>query len=430
MIGCAERDELAEREPTALDSLREEQGQPEFDPRHPVRHVLEGRALALGQLPRRVEAVRGVVGGVGLEGPVPEPGPDRALGQEVAGRRTASVLRALEARPVEIVGREEEVLGTGLAVDAEAAGLSLVDRARTRRVRDVDDQDRDVQQLRQRDRALDRLAFRESRVGDRVIARGGRARLEEPGREPGDHVVVLGVDHGEGAEAPRRGQDVQELLVPEAQAVVRHVDLERGDALGDQPGQLLVERVLRRVGQDQVERVVDHRLLAGPAVVVLHHRRELHPAMLGREGHDRRGAAEGGRHGARVEVVGAHDARRRDLLEMAVAVDSAGQDVEAGGVDLTAAGRERLAERRDPRAVDPDVARRGGRRGDDGAVPDDQLMHGRAARHPAARISPTPWRRSVAQSSAPTHVTAPRVATGSAASNSGISRRRSVTRLD
>ena len=46
---------------------------------------------------------------------------------------------------------------------------------------------------------------------------------------------------------------------------------------------------------------------------------------------------------------------------MAVAVDAAGQDVEAGGVDLPASGRERLAERRDPPAVDPDVALPGGR---------------------------------------------------------------------
>ena len=62
---------------------------------------------------------------------------------------------------------------------------------------------------------------------------------------------------------------------------------------------------------------------------------------------------------------------------MAVTVDAARQDVEAGGVDLAAPGRERLAECRDPAPVDPDVAARGLGGGDDRAAPDDQLVrHG------------------------------------------------------
>jgi hypothetical protein len=185
------------------------------------------------------------------------------------------------------------------------------------------------------------------------------------------------MDHGEGAEPPRRGQDVQELLVTEAESLVGHVDLERGDPLRDQPGQVLAERLLGRVREDQMERIVDHRLRAGAAVVVLDDGPELHPAVLRREGDHGGGAAEGRGHGAGVKIVGAHDPGRGELVDVDVAVDAAGEDVEAAGIDLPAPGRQPLAERRDPPAVDPDVAaERLGRR-DDGAAPDDELVgHG------------------------------------------------------
>ena len=231
--------------------------------------------------------------------PLARPAQIAVLSGAIAGRGAAAVLRALEAGPVEVVAREEEVLRARLAVDAQAARLRLADRARARRVRHVDDQDRHVDQLRQRDRPLDRLALCHARMGDRVVARRRRAGVDEAFRQPGDHAVVLGVNHREGAEPPRGGQDVQELLVLEAESLVGHVDLERRDAFCDQPGQVLAEGLLGRIGDDQVERVVDHRLLAGAAVVVLDDGPELHPAVLRGERDHGRGAAEGRGHGAR-----------------------------------------------------------------------------------------------------------------------------------
>ena len=248
------------------------------------------------------------------------------------------------------------------------------DGARPRGIGHVDDQDRHVDQLRQGDRALDRLALRHAGVRDRVVARRRRARADEPARQPGDHAVVLGVDHGEGAEPAGRRQDVEELLVPDAKPVVGHVDLERGDPLRDQPRQILLERLLGRVGDDQVKRVVDDRLVAGPAVIVIDDGAELHAPVLRGEGHHGRRAAERRGHGARVEIVRTHDAGRGELLEMDVTVDAAREDVESARVELAAPGRERAAQRRDPAPVDANVAPERLGRGDDGAAPHDEIV--------------------------------------------------------
>ena len=218
---------------------------------------------------------------------------------------------------------------------------------------------------------------------DGVVARRRRPRAKEPARQPGDHAVVLGVDHGEGAEPAGGGQHVQELLVAEAQAIVGHVDLEGRDSLRDQARQVLAERLLGRIGQDQVERVVDDRLLGRPAVVVLDHGAELHAAVLRGERDDRRGAAEGGGHRARVEVVRAHDPGRGELVEVHVAVDAAGEDVEAAGVELPAARRQALAEGGDLPGIDADVGGEGLGGGDDRAAADDEVVG-----HDAGIIAP------------------------------------------
>jgi len=91
-------------------------------------------------------------------------------------------------------------------------------------------------------------------------------------------------------------------------------------------------------------------------MVVLDDGPELHSPVLRGEGHHGGGAAEGRGHGAGVEVVRAHDAGRGELLDVDVAVDPAREDVEVTGVELAAPRRQRLAERADAAAVDPDVA--------------------------------------------------------------------------
>ena len=103
----------------------------------------------------------------------------------------------------------------------------------------MDEQDRHVEQLRQGDGAVGRLALGEPGVADRVIARRGEPALQEPRGQPFDHVVVFGMDHDQRALAPRHRQDVEHLPVVELQQIVGHVDLERGVAVADQGRQFL-----------------------------------------------------------------------------------------------------------------------------------------------------------------------------------------------
>ena len=133
------------------------------------------------------------------------------------------------------------------------------------------------------------------------------------------------MDHHHRALAPRQRHDVEHLAVVEPQQVVGHVDLERGVAVLDQRRQFLAQHLLGRVGDDQVEGIVDDRL--GPAAA-------WYSSTTWRSDWPRCCAANGitvvvppnaaGDRGA-VEIVGAHDAGRGLLLDMAMAVDRAGQ---------------------------------------------------------------------------------------------------------
>ena len=114
--------------------------------------------------------------------------------------------------------------------------------------------------------------------------------------------------HDQGALAPGQRQHLQHLVIAEAQALVGHVDLERGEAVADQRRQLLAQHLLGRIGDDEVVAVVDDGVRPRPLVILLHHLPQRLSAVLGREGDDGGGAAEDGRRGAAPEVVGAHQA--------------------------------------------------------------------------------------------------------------------------
>ncbi len=233
-------------------------------------------------------------------------------------------------------------------------------------------------QLGEADRPVGRLALGDPRMADRVVARRAVAVLEQPRGQPFDHVVVLGMDHDEGALAPRQRQDVEHLVVAELQQVVGHVDLERAVAVADQRRQLLAQHLLARIGDDEVEGVVDDRLGSGGLVIVAHDLAQRLALVLRREGDDGRRPAERRRHRGAVEIVGAHDAVRGFLLDMAVAVDAAGQDQLPRGVDLRRARSEAAAERRDGAVPDTDIAAHGVGRGDDGTVADNEIVLGHA----------------------------------------------------
>ena len=191
------------------------------------------------------------------------------------------------------------------------------------------------------------------------------------------------MDHDEGAKLARLGQNLEHLGVVEAQAVVGHEHLDRGMAGGDQLGQLIVEHGGRGAGDDHVEGVIDDRALCRQGVVVVDHGLQAHALILGGKGDHRGGAAGGGGAGRGLEGIGVDQARGRELLDVAVAVDAAGQHQAAGRVDGVGGGAEPCAQRRDAAIGDGDVAARGAVGGGDCAAGDQKVEVGHVSCSPA-----------------------------------------------
>ena len=88
-------------------------------------------------------------------------------------------------------------------------------------------------------------------------------------------------------------------------------------------------------------------------MILLQHLRQLHADVLGREQDHGGGAAESRRDGRALERIGVHDACSRQLLDMGVAVDTAGQHQLAPRVDLPPRTRQPAA---DGAIVSPEMA--------------------------------------------------------------------------
>ncbi len=345
-------------------------------PGMPLAICLKVASSPAASLPLSIEAVGRVVGGHHLEGAVLHAPPDRRAIPGIARRRAEHPLGALEPGLVEVLRTEQQILRAGLGKHLLAARLGLADRRHGTFGRDVEHHDRLVDQRRHRDQPGDRLGLGEPRMADRVVARRGVAPRQQALGHPAEHRVVLGVHRDHRTRRARQRQQIQHLLVGQAQQGIGHEQLERGIALADQLRQLGHDR-LARVRDDHVEGVIDHGLLRALAVVGddLDHRGA---AVLGGERDHRRGAAERRRCGAAREVIGIPDPHAGELLDVAMTVDPARQHEPAAGVDFLGPPRQVLGERHDPPAAHADVAGEAVDRSDHGTVANHEIetLHG------------------------------------------------------
>jgi hypothetical protein len=212
------------------------------------------------------------------------------------------------------------------------------------------------------------FAFRARRPRQRVILRRGVALGERFLDEHVDHAAVLGV-HADGAAVlPRAAHGAEDARIVEHEhAGVGHEQLERGHPLLDHCVHLDLD-LLRQLGDDHVEAVVDGRLALG----LLHPRfprvMERLSFVLNREVDDGGGAAESGGDGAGFEIVGGGGAAERHV-HVRVHVDAAWEHVLAPGVDdLVGRHGQRRPDGRDFLAIDEHVSGVLIRCGDDRAV--------------------------------------------------------------
>ena len=237
-------------------------------PRHAIGDVLESRLLALGQLAGCVEAIRCVVRRIDRERAVLEPHPAGLLRRLVTRRRAAAEHRAVQAVAIEVLRGEKQVLRAGLAEHLEPACARRANGVDPFRGRYMNDQDRRIDEFGERDHAVDRLRLGAACVADRVIPRPRVAGADHLRGEPADHAVILGMHHRQCAVATRDSQHVENLLVREPHPVIGHEQLERTQSIADRSRQMIGERLLARVRDNQMECVVDHRFCRRPRVVV------------------------------------------------------------------------------------------------------------------------------------------------------------------
>ena len=101
------------------------------------------------------------------------------------------------------------------------------------------------------------LALADHGMRPGVVLRRGEALVHQPLGQPLDELGVLRVHHADRLLPAHHGQHIEHLAVGKLEALVGHVELVGGIALAYERGQLLVEHLRRRVGDDGVEGVVD-----------------------------------------------------------------------------------------------------------------------------------------------------------------------------
>ena len=337
MVGGRQGDKLLQGHATGVHPFGVQQRHAQLDAGHAIGHVFERGLFAFGQLARLVVAVGRMVGAEHLKRAVQQTGPHRFLRGGVARGWAAAKHRAFQARAVNVFCGEEQILRAGLGKNARPQGLGMADVAHRFDARHMHDQHRHIEQARQRNHPVGGFALGQRVVRYRMELGRHMAVVEQPLGDPFDDVVVFSMHHHQSAFAPGGVQHIEHLPVIELELVVGGVDLERGVALADQVGQVVLQGLGRGVRDDQVKAVVDHRFGAGTGVVIAHHFGERHAPMLCGKRDDGGVAPKSGSHRGRVKVVGGHHPVARYLLHMAMAVDAAGQHPMAAGVDVLAA---------------------------------------------------------------------------------------------
>ena len=208
-VGADEPDECRRVDATFGHALGEEHRQARREAGNAVRDLAERCVLARDLLALRIVITRRrMVGRDDVDHAAADVAPERLLIGLGPRGRAEHEFRALEAGAVEVIGGERQVVRAGLGPHLQAARLRTCDLLGGFGAGDVEDLDRHVERLGERDDAIDRLALDYHRLAPGVILRRGKPRFHELLGDPHQKVVVLGVhaDKRAVARAPRRAR--------------------------------------------------------------------------------------------------------------------------------------------------------------------------------------------------------------------------------
>ena len=188
---------------------------------------------------------------------------------------------------------QRQVLGAGLSPDLQPARLGPRDLLRWLRTGDVEDLDRHIECLGECDDPRNGLALSDDRLAPGMVFGRCESCSDQLLGHPRDQLVMLGVHAHQRLVAARRRQHAQNRAVIQPDTIIGHEDLDRAAALFHKARQFLIEHRRRRIGDRQMEGVVDDRL-AGSLVIVRRDGRKRLPVLLPRE-RDHGGGASGRR---------------------------------------------------------------------------------------------------------------------------------------
>ena len=344
-------------------------GHPRFDAGEPVRHFAD----VVRALPLLREVVAGVVGRDGVDGAVGQPFPERGDGLRAAHRRAAGVPLG-HHRSVDAVV-EGEIVRAGLGVGLLPPGAGLADQIHGAGGGLVHKVDGGAGVFGHGQGFLDRDLFGQFGAGAVQVFDADPAVVRVLPGAVRDDGVVLGVDVGEAVQADHLAHDLQDRVpVSHGGAAVGGVHLDGPDALG---GELLQLPWHRFVPLDH--RPVQRDVAAGLAGQFLLVQDRCERGLAGVAGDaevdDRGGPApQSGRRGGPVVIEGAEPPG--DLGYVAVPVDAAGNDQQAGGIDDAVRVRDRLGGVHQPvdaAVPDHNVGLLAAETVDHGAVGDDEI---------------------------------------------------------
>jgi hypothetical protein len=224
--------------------------------------------------------------------------------------------------------------------------------------------------------AVRRLGFQPRRPRQRVPGRRGLAARLGLLDDHVDDRPVLGVHADEPAVVAGPAQGAEDARIVDVEdARVGGEELEAGHAFPLHQVVHVAQRLLVHLAHDHVEAVIDDRLALGLLMPLRQALLERPALGLDGEVHQAGRAAEGRRHGARLEVIGAGRSAEGHV-EVRVHIDTAGDDVLAARIDSLVYLRVDLAQvgadGADLFVLDQEVGLEGIGRGDEGAVLDER----------------------------------------------------------
>ncbi len=272
-----------------------------------------------------IHPVGRVIRGNQAERSISQTRPKRILIRSLTLRRAAQIGGTGMARLIKDIFGHEQIVRACFSPDRRTPRLGRAHDFHTFGCGDVKQHHRLARDFGKLANPAKRLDLGGTRVRLCVVFRRGFAIGQQRLRRPTDHRVILCVKTDQRAMRLGHHQRLQDFGIIQAHLVVGREHLERPMPRTYQLRQVIGQVSAGRVGNDRVIRMINQRALVRQGHVIRHHLRQPHTGMLRGKGHGGCCPAKGRRPRCCFKRVGVHQPRARQLFDVAMRIDTAGQ---------------------------------------------------------------------------------------------------------